>query len=155
MLLRQVKAQKQKEKKNRKKKDQNLSFFHEYFEKLKPFWPSTKWKRKRKRLYWKRKRVNFKTVKVEAEAEAASFKKLEAEVDAEVLHAEEVKNSPLQHHCLRTHLQTWHALAVTSGGVSAEKAGRSAAPTWAWNCSRMRCPGNSGSGTLAKRMITS
>ena len=58
---------------------QNFSFFHEYFEKLKPFWPSTKWKRKRKRLHWKRKWVNFKTV----EAEAASFKK----VEAETLHA--------------------------------------------------------------------
>lgn len=58
-------------------------------------------------------------------------------------------------HITHLYLQTWHAFAVTSGGVSAEKAGLNAAPTWAWNCSRIKCPGNSGSGTLANRMTTS
>ena len=47
--------------------------------------------------YWKRKRVNFRVVK--AEAEAASSKKLEAEAEALHVEAEAIKNSPLPHHC--------------------------------------------------------
>ena len=43
---------------------------------------------------------------MEAQAEAASFKKLEAEAEAKALHAEAqaeaeaIKNSPLPHHCM-------------------------------------------------------
>lgn len=71
-------------------------------------------------------------------------------------------------------LHTWQAAAVTWLGVSSVKAGRSAAPTWkhslitllikcrcvrshtwAWNCSNMTCPGNSGSGTVENLVMTS
>jgi len=80
-----------------------LEIFSEIETDLKPIWTS----KKRKRPYWKRKRVVFKTVKLkrkrvdfkvveaEAKAEAASFKKLEVEVKAE---AEAIKNSTLPHH---------------------------------------------------------
>ena len=39
--------------------------FFEIEPNLNPIWISTKWKRKRKRLYWKRKRVNFKVLEAE------------------------------------------------------------------------------------------
>ena len=50
---------------------------------------------------------------------------------------------------------TSQAAAVTSEEVSGEKAGLRAAPTCAWYCSNITQPGNSGSGTLAKRLMIS